>query len=55
MSNSTRFGSLALDFWVTLYVVLKLAGPCAAWSWWWLLVPAVPPLVEFVKHLQRVS
>jgi hypothetical protein len=23
-----------------LFIAAKLAGPCAAWSWWWLLAPS---------------
>jgi hypothetical protein len=31
--------------WLILFVILKLGGPAALWSWWWLLLPVVPDLV----------
>ncbi len=27
-----------------LFVMLKVTGTLAAWSWWWLLLPLVPDL-----------
>jgi hypothetical protein len=33
-----------------LFIAAKLAGPCAAWSWWWLLAPIVPVLAEIIKY-----
>jgi hypothetical protein len=38
--------------WLFLFVIFKLAGKVVAtWSWWWLLLPAIPFCVEFVKWL----
>lgn len=36
---------------VLFFVAAKLAGPCAAWSWWWLFMPGVPVLAEIIKYL----
>lgn len=27
-----------------LFIMLKVAGALATWSWWWLLMPIVPDL-----------
>lgn len=32
-----------------LFIACKFAGPCAAWSWWWLFLPMIPILTEIVK------
>lgn len=39
-----------MTFW---FVVLKLAGPLVAWSWWWFFLPSVPLFVELVKLILR--
>lgn len=30
--------------WIAMFVMLKVTGVQAAWSWWWLLMPIVPSL-----------
>lgn len=34
-----------------LFIAAKLAGPCAAWSWWWLFMPVIPVFAEIIKYL----
>ena len=33
---------------LTIFVAGKVAGVLAAWSWWWLLMPAVPTFAYFL-------
>lgn len=48
-SGGTQIAGLAFP----LFIALKFAGPCAAWSWWWLLAPFIPILTEIVKWVIR--
>jgi hypothetical protein len=52
---SERSTSVNLGFpWLLTFIVMKFVGPCAAWSWRWLLLPPVPVLVEIVKLVFKV-
>lgn len=31
-------------FLCALYIMLKVTGTLATWSWWWVLLPIVPDL-----------
>ncbi len=33
-----------------VFIAAKLVGPCAAWTWWWLLMPIVPVLGEIIRR-----
>jgi len=47
-SNSSNGSFLGL--WLLLFICLKLAETSvSAWSWWWLFLPIVPLLTEFIK------
>jgi len=54
MSDS-RNESSAVGIWMVLFICLKLAKVAgfAMWSWWWLLLPIIPLLTEFIKYLVR--
>lgn len=51
--SETRSSTRVVTFpWFLAFIVLKLANVpagMAAWSWWWLLFPIAPVLVELVK------
>lgn len=43
--NSSRStSSVTVVPWSAMFIVLKVWGPLATWSWWWLLMPAVPDI-----------
>ncbi len=52
---SDNNGSIGFtSLWFVLFICLKLAGTkVAAWSWWWLLFPIVPPVTELIKVLAK--
>ncbi len=49
-SNSTTRSVIP---WFMIYLVVKFAGVKAFldWSWWWLLLPIVPLVVELFEAL----
>lgn len=51
MSNENGRTSFIVALWFPLFIAMKIVGPCAAWSWWWLLMPIVPVLGEIIKRL----
>ncbi len=43
-----------VGFWEILFICLKLAGTgVSAWSWWWILLPAIPVGTEAIKAFFR--
>jgi hypothetical protein len=53
MSDESYTSSILSSWFFTLFIAAKLAGPCAAWSWWWVFMPVVPVLAEIIKYLVR--
>lgn len=44
--------NLLWSFMLSFFIAVKLAGTSlAGWSWWWLLMPAVPDLSLVVMRL----
>ncbi len=41
-----------LDFWILMFLIIKIGGTSlASWSWWWILLPIVPDLVFIIQKL----
>lgn len=54
MSNTSSTSYVVFP-WLWAFVILKLAkvATFAAWSWWWLLLPIVPVVVEFFTAITK--
>lgn len=51
MSDSSRTANVSLVPWLLIFIILKVYGVAAAWSWWWIFLPAAPVVVIVLQAL----